>query len=56
VALRVCHSGKGVEPAPASVFEPFFTTRPAGEGTGLGSSFAFGAVEQTGGHVQSLTR
>lgn len=36
----------------AKVFDPFFTTRPIGEGTGLGLTVAYSVAEQHGGSLQ----
>ncbi|HVE52835.1 MAG TPA: ATP-binding protein, partial [Ramlibacter sp.] len=33
------------------IFEPFFSTKPPGEGTGLGLSFVFGVIKQAGGLI-----
>jgi CheY-like chemotaxis protein len=35
----------------ARMFEPFYTTKPVGEGTGLGLAMVFGAVERAGGRI-----
>jgi CheY-like chemotaxis protein len=51
--LCVTDTGTGI---PANiidhVFDPFFSTKPAGEGSGLGLSMVHGFVKQSGGHVR----
>ncbi|UUX94904.1 ATP-binding protein [Aquabacterium sp. J223] len=51
-AVEVRDSGSGI-PAELrdKVFEPFFSTKPAGHGTGLGLSQVWGFCEQAGGRV-----
>jgi PAS domain S-box-containing protein len=56
VTLSVADDGHGMEPEVAQrAFEPFFTTRPKGQGVGLGLATAYGAVTDAGGtiHIQS---
>ncbi|MFU8807344.1 MAG: two-component system sensor histidine kinase NtrB, partial [Bradymonadaceae bacterium] len=52
VGLRVQDSGDGV-PAEirARVFEPYFTTKPVGRGTGLGLFVSSRIAEEMGGHL-----
>ncbi|MHB8886284.1 MAG: hybrid sensor histidine kinase/response regulator [Methylovirgula sp.] len=53
VMLAITDTGKGIpEDVLERVFEPFFSTKPIGQGTGLGLSQVYGFVKQTGGHVQ----
>lgn len=50
--VRVHDEGHGIpEDKLQKVFEPFYTTKKTGEGTGLGLSTAYGIVKQTGGFI-----
>lgn len=52
VVLRVHDTGTGIPADKLSkIFDPFWTTKPAGEGTGLGLSTAYGIIKQTGGYI-----
>ena len=52
VTVRVTDQGCGIAPDKVQkVFEPFYTTKRTGEGTGLGLSTAYGIVKQTGGFI-----
>jgi C4-dicarboxylate-specific signal transduction histidine kinase len=52
VRLEVEDSGAGVSPDnEAKLFQPFFTTKPVGEGTGLGLSVSYGIIRSLGGII-----
>ncbi|TMV08513.1 response regulator [Ruegeria sediminis] len=52
VLVKVIDSGVGIAPDKLQkVFEPFYTTKRTGEGTGLGLSTVYGIVKQTGGYI-----
>ncbi len=58
VEIRIRDNGIGIpEDVKAKMFNPFFTTKPAGEGTGLGLSLSYDiVVKQHGGTIQVDTK
>jgi signal transduction histidine kinase len=57
VEIRIRDNGTGIpEAVKEQMFNPFFTTKPAGEGTGLGLSMSHDiVVKQHGGKIDVAT-
>jgi PAS domain S-box-containing protein len=52
LAIGITDDGVGMAPeVSARAFEPFYTTKPLGQGTGLGLSMVYGFAAQSGGKV-----
>jgi len=57
VLIEIADSGCGIPRALVQkIFEPFFSTKPVGSGTGLGLSTVYGIIKQTGGYIYVSTK
>ena len=55
--IEFIDSGAGIAPEHMSrIYEPFFTTKPEGEGTGLGLFVSYGIVTKYGGTIDCFSR
>ena len=55
VAVQFSDTGPGMAD-PARVFDPFYTTRPVGQGRGLGLSMCYGIIQEHGGKITCRNR
>jgi len=57
VIIKVRDNGNGIpEKVIAKIFQPFFTTKPTGQGTGLGLSLSYDIVKAHGGEIKVETQ
>ena len=55
--IRVTDNGNGIpQRVLDKIFQPFFTTKPTGQGTGLGLSLAYDIVKAHGGEIKVETK
>ena len=57
VEIRVRDNGNGIpQKVKDKIFQPFFTTKPTGEGTGLGLSLSYDIIKAHGGEIDVLSK
>jgi signal transduction histidine kinase len=57
VQITVTDNGNGIpQNIVDKIFQPFFTTKPTGQGTGLGLSLAYDIVKAHGGEIRVETK
>jgi signal transduction histidine kinase len=55
VVLEFSDEGRGIQ-EPGRVFDPFYTTRPVGQGLGLGLSACYGIIQEHNGRISGQNR
>jgi len=57
VEIRVKDNGNGIpQKVVDKIFQPFFTTKPTGQGTGLGLSLSYDIIKAHGGEIKVETK
>lgn len=57
IEISVRDNGEGItDEIKQEIFQPFFTTKPAGQGTGLGLSLSYDIVKAHGGTIKADSR
>jgi signal transduction histidine kinase len=57
IEIRVTDNGAGIpQKIKEKIFQPFFTTKPTGQGTGLGLSLSYDIIKAHGGELKVETR
>jgi len=57
IEIKVSDNGNGIPPKVLDkIFQPFFTTKPTGQGTGLGLSLSYDIVKAHGGELKVETK
>jgi signal transduction histidine kinase len=55
--IKVADNGNGIPPKVLDkIFQPFFTTKPTGQGTGLGLSLSYDIIKAHGGEIKVKTK
>ncbi len=57
VEIRIKDNGNGIpQKVVDKIFQPFFTTKPPGQGTGLGLSLSYDIIKAHGGELKVVSK